>query len=179
MKFDLLIQNLKTGIKYIDLQKRLENNKSQFTHYPPFWRYFNSKLSHVNFNWQFIDFASSNDPAVPPNTPGVYLFVMQPPYAIFDNYCHIMYVGMSDEGLIERLNKGYRSPSLVKARPHIHRLILDYGKYLRWYYISLNGFNKAQLREVESFLIGYFCNPPINRTDAPVEIANANKSKLF
>lgn len=179
MKFDLLIQSLRSGTKYIDLQKKLENNQAQFTFYPPLWRLFNRKLSNVVFNWQCLDFKSNNNPAVAAATPGIYLFVIKPPFQIFDEYNHVMYVGMSDEGLIERLNGGYRTPSLIKQRPHVHRFILDYGEYLKWYYLPLNGYTSQQLREVESFLIGYFCNPPINRKDAPVEIQKAIRSKLF
>jgi hypothetical protein len=178
MKFDLLIRSLRSGTKYIDLQKKLENNQAQFTFYPPFWRLFNKKLNHVVFNWQSLEYKSNQNPAVAPSTPGIYLFVLKPPYQIFNEYSHVMYVGMSDEGLNERLNSGYRTPSLIKQRPHVHRLILDYGEYLIWHYLPLAGYTNAELKEVETLLIGYFCDPPINRKDAPVEIQNAKKSKL-
>ncbi len=178
MNFDLLIRSLSEGTKYIDLQKRLENHKAEFTIYPPFWRLFNIKLRHVNFNWQYLEFATNDNPTVPPGTPGIYIFVLKPPYSIFEDYKHVMYVGMSDEGLHERLNSGYRTPSQVKARPHVWRLILDYGRYLRWYYLPLPGKTLQELEEIESFLIGYFCNPPINRKDAPTPIKEAKKSKL-
>lgn len=178
MKFDLLIQNLRNGTRYLDLQKRLENNHAGFTIYPPFWRFFNNKLKDVKFNWQYIEFSSNLLPEVDANTPGLYLFVLKPPFAVFDDYNYVMYVGMTDEGLIERLSTGYRSPSSVKRRPHVWRLILDYGKYLRWYYLPLPGYTAKEIEEVESYLIGYFCNPPINRKDYPTPIKEAIKSKL-
>jgi hypothetical protein len=179
MKFDLLIRSLSEGTKYINLQKKLENNWASFTFYPPFWRLFNNKLKHINFNWQYLEYSSGANPLVAPQTPGIYLFVLRPPYSIFTEYNHVMYVGMSDEGLNERLNDGYRTPSQVKLRPHVWRLILDYGPFLRWYYLPLPGFSKKELEEIESLLIGYFCNPPINRKDAPTPIKEAKKSKLF
>jgi hypothetical protein len=178
MKFDLLITNLSQGTKYIDLQKRLENNVASFTFFPPFWRLFQKKLKHVVFNWQYLEYNSNANPTVADATPGIYLFVLRPPYNVFEEYNHVMYVGMSDEGLNERLNKGYRTPSGVKLRPHVWRLILDYGNFLRWYYLPLPGFNQKQLEEVESYLIGYFCDPPINRKDQPTPIKEAKKSKL-
>ena len=178
MKFDLLIRSLAQGTKFIDLQKKLENNQANFTFYPPFWRLFKMKLSHVQFNWQYLEFSSNSNPTVSVATPGIYLFVLKPPYSVFDEYNLIMYVGMTDEGLIERLNNGYRTPSSVKLRPHIWRFILDYGKFLRWYYLPLPGLNDTQLKEIESFLIGYFCDPPINRKDAPTPIREAKKSKM-
>lgn len=179
MKFDLLIRSLSQGTKYIDLQKKLESNRAEFTFYPPFWRFFNRKLNHITFNWQYIDFSSGANPAVALSTPGIYLFVLKPPYSIFNEYSHVMYVGMTDEGLYERLNGGYRTPSQVKLRPHVWRMILDYSLFLRWYYLPLPGLNVSQLREVESLLIGYFCDPPINRKDEPTPIKEAKKSKLF
>lgn len=178
MRFDLLIQNLRKGTRYIDLEKRLENNRATFTFYPPFWRMFNYQLRGVTFNWSFLEFKSNLDPIVPDNTPGIYLFVLRPPFNVFIEYNHVMYVGMSDEGLKERLNSGYRTPSGVKSRPHVMRMILDYGEYLRWYYLPLPGLTEKRLREIETALIGYFCDPPINRKDQPVLIANASKSKL-
>lgn len=178
MKFDLIIRRLAEGTKYIDLQKKLENNQATFTFYPPFWRMFQRKLSHVTFNWQHLEFSSNTNPLVAAATPGIYLFVIRPPYNVFEEYNHVMYVGMTDEGLNERLNEGYRTPSGVKLRPHVWRLILDYGRFLKWYYLPLPGFSDAQLKEVESFLIGYFCDPPINRKDAPTPIREAKKSKI-
>ncbi|MCW3072889.1 MAG: hypothetical protein JWO44_2779 [Bacteroidetes bacterium] len=178
MKFDLLIRSLTEGTKYIDLQKKLETNAATFTFYPPLWRLFNKKLAHITFNWQHLEFSSNADPLVAASTPGMYLFVLKPPYAIFEGYNHIMYVGMSEEGLIERLNKGYRTPSSVKQRPHVWRLILDYGLFLRWYYLPLPGLTNSELKEVESFLIGYFCDPPINRKDEPTPIKEAKKAKM-
>jgi hypothetical protein len=178
MKFDLLIRSLAQGTKYIDLQKKLENNEASFTFFPPFWRLFQRKLNHVVFNWQYLEYSSNANPAVAAATPGIYLFVLRPPYPVFEEYNHVMYVGMSDEGLNERLNAGYRTPSGVKLRPHVWRLILDYGTFLRWYYLPLPGYSQAQLKEVESFLIGYFCNPPINRKDEPTPIREAKKAKL-
>src|SRR5690606_6531944 len=178
MKFDLLFRLLSEGTKIIDLHKKLENNAANFTFYPPIWRLINWKLKHVTFNWQFIEFDSNNNPLVPAQTPGIYLFVLHPPFSIFSEYNHIMYVGMSDEGLIERLKSGYRTPSGVKQRPHVHRLILDYGKFLRWYYLPLPNYNLDEIKEIESFLIGYFCDPPINRKDTPTPIKEAKRSKL-
>lgn len=178
MKFDLLIRSLSEGTKYIDLQKRFENNAATFTFYPPLWRLFNKKLSHITFNWNYVEFSSNANPAVAAATPGIYLFVLRPPYSVFPDYNHVMYVGMSDEGLLERLNGGYRTPSSVKRRPHVWRLILDYGRFLRWYYLPLPGCTLAQILEVESFLIGYFCDPPINRKDEPTPIKEAIKAKL-
>ncbi len=178
MKFDLLIKSLSTGTKYLDLQKRLENNAASFTFYPPLWRYFNRKLNHITFNWQHLDFSSNSNPAVSGSTPGIYLFVLRPPHSVFEEYNHVMYVGMSEEGLNERLNGGYRTPSQVKLRPHVWRMILDYGRFLRWYYLPLPGFTVTQLKEVESYLIGYFCDPPINRKDEPTPIKEAKKSKM-
>ena len=178
MKFDLLIASLAQGTKYIDLQKKLENNIASFTFYPPFWRLFQKKLGHVVFNWQYLEYSSNANPLVAAATPGIYLFVLRPPYTVFEDYNHVMYVGMSDEGLIERLNTGYRTPSAVKARPHVRRLILDYGRFLRWYYLPLPGYSQAELKEVESYLIGYFCDPPINRKDQPTPISDAKKAKL-
>ena len=179
MQFDLLLQNLKSGTKYLDLQDRMNANSASFTYYPPFWRLFGYKLRSINFNWQHLDYKSDENPNVAPKTPGIYLFVMKPPLSIFSEYSHVMYVGMSDEGLNERLNNGYRMPSVVKLRPNIHRLILNYGKYLVWYYLPLDGFNKTQLKEIETLLIGYFCDPPINKKDQPIQIRQANKSKMF
>jgi hypothetical protein len=179
MHFDLLIRRLKQGTKYIDLQKRLENNRAFFSYYPPFWRYFNKKLSHIQFNWRSLEFRSDANPDVAPETPGIYLFVMKPPYSIFNEYNYVMYVGMSEEGLNERLNSGYRTPSGVKLRPHVHRLILDYGKYLSWHYLPLEGYNEQQLKEIETLLIGYFCDPPINRVSQPIPIREANKAKMY
>lgn len=178
MKFDLLIQNLKGGTKYLDLQKKLENNCATFTFYPPFWRLFNKKLNKIKFNWSYIDFNGNTKPMVPPLTPGIYLFVLKPPHSVFDSYNHIMYVGMTNEGLIERLNSGYKSQSAVKKRPHVWRMILDYGSFLKWYYLPLPGLNKKEIEEVESYLIGYFCDPPINRKDQPTPILQAKKAKL-
>lgn len=178
MKFDLLIKTLTKETKHIDLQKRLENNQALFTFFPPFWRLFQKKLSHVTFNWQYLEFSSNANPKVAEATPGIYLFVLRPPFTVFEEYNHVMYVGMSDEGLNERLNSGYRTPSGIKLRQHVMRLILDYGQFLRWYYLPLPGYNEAQLKEVESFLIGYFCDPPINRKDQPTPIKEAKKSKL-
>jgi hypothetical protein len=178
MKFDLLIRSLSEGTKYIDLQKRIESNMATFTFYPPFWRLFNRKLNNVNFSWKSLEFSSNANPTVAPATPGIYLFVLKPPYNVFQEYNHVMYVGMTDEGLIERLNGGYRTPSGVKLRPHVWRLILDYGRFLNWYYLPLPNYNVTQLKEVESFLIGYFCDPPINRKDSPTPIKEAKKSKL-
>jgi hypothetical protein len=178
MKFDLLIRSLTTEAEHIKLQKKLENNQANFIFYPPFWKFFQKKLSHVTFNWQYLEFSSTANPAVAAATPGIYLFVLRPPYPVFPEYNHIMYVGMSDEGLNERLNTGYRTPSGIKLRQNVMRLILDYGRFLRWYYLPLPGYSVAQLREVESFLIGYFCDPPINRRDQPTPIKEAKKSKL-
>lgn len=178
MKFDLLIRSLSEGTKYIDLQKKLENNEAKFTFYPPFWRLFNYKLKDINFNWQFLEYKSDSVPAVNEATPGIYLFVLKPPHSIFEEYTHVMYVGMTDEGLRERFSGGYKTPSGVKQRPHVWRLILDYGRFLRWYYLPLPGYNKTQLEEIESLLIGYFCDPPINRKDQPTPVKEAKKSKL-
>ena len=179
MQFDLLLQSLKGETKYLDLQDRMNINSSPFIYYPPFWRLFAKKLKNITFNWQSLDYKSGDNPKVNPNTPGVYLFVLKPPYSIFPEYSHVMYVGMSDEGLIERLNQGYRMPSTIKARPNVHRLILKYGQYLAWYYLPLPGYNKTQLKEVETHLIGYFCDPPINKKDQPLPIRQANKSKMI
>lgn len=179
MQFDLLLQNLKGDVKYINLRKRLENNQSMFVYYPPFWTLFNRKLRNIRFNWRSLDYKSGANPDVKPKTPGIYIFVIKPPHSIFDEYNHIMYVGMTEEGLIERLNSGYRTPSGVKLRPHVHRLILDYGRYLMWYYSPLEGYSEKQLKEVETLLIGYFCDPPTNKISQPVQIREANKSKMF
>lgn len=179
MQFDLLLQNLKSGTKFLDLQDRIANNSSPFVYYPPFWRLFGKKLKNIQFDWRSLDYKSGADPDVNPKTPGIYLFVLKPPYSIFSDYSHVMYVGMSEEGLIERLNQGYRMPSVVKLRPNVHRLILHYGKYLTWYYLPLEGYSKQQLKEVEMLLIGYFCDPPVNKKDQPVQIREANKSKMF
>lgn len=181
MNYDLLIQRLKTrtGTRYIDLQKRLENNESSFLHFPPFWRMYKSKLEKkVTFIWQNLKFSSGDDPVVSANTPGIYIFVLKPNFDVFKEYGFVMYVGMSDEGLIERLNTGYRVPSSVKARPNIHRLILDYGDFLHWYYMPMPGKTTTELKEIESFLVGYFCDPPINKKDAPHIITEAKKSKM-
>mgnify|MGYP002651869563 CR=1 FL=1 len=179
MKFDLLIQKLKEGIEHINLQKRLENHQYQFTTFPPFWRLYNSKLASQNVTFNSLKFSSDSDPNVPPNTPGVYLFVLKPTPVIIQEYAFVMYVGMTDQGLIERLNSGYRTQSGIKKRPHVHRLILDFGNWLEWYYAPLVGKTDDEIKEIESNLIGYFCDPPINRKDAPELISNATRSKMF
>jgi hypothetical protein len=179
MRFDLLIQNLRTGSRYIDLQKRLENYKFEVTTYPPFWRLFNYKLRNETLNFSSLKFSSNANPTVTDGTPGIYLFVLKPLPEIFSEYSMILYVGISEEGLIERLNKGYRTPSMVKQRPHVQRMILDYGDYLYWYYSPLIGKTNAELKEIESNLIGYFCDPPINRKDQPIPISNASRSKMY
>lgn len=182
MHYDLLIQSIssRSETRHIDLQKTLESNGAPFVFYPPFWRLFNKKLSKykIVFNWQKINYSSNIDPSVKPKTPGIYLFVLEAEPVIFDTYKYILYVGMTADGLIERLNNGYRTPSGVKKRPHVHRMILDYGKYLKWYYLPLPGKTKAEIEEIESNLIGYFCNPPINKKDAPYVIREAQKSKM-
>jgi hypothetical protein len=182
MQYDLLIRSISgfKDVKWIELSKRLENHQNMVGHYPPFWRLYSQKLSllKINFNWQFLDFSSGASPAVPISTPGIYLFVLKPEPSIFDSYNLIMYVGMTDDGLIERLNTGYRMPSTLKNRPNIHRLILDYGRFLLWYYLPLPGKSKKELKEIETNLIGFFNDPPINKKDAPFEIAEANKSKM-
>tara|TARA_R110000782_G_C14743243_1_gene406373 strand:+ start:531 stop:1082 length:552 start_codon:yes stop_codon:yes gene_type:complete len=182
MQYDLLIQNIssRSDTRHIDLQKALENNKTEFTFYPPFWRLFSLKLSKLNvvFNWKKLEYSSNDNPKVPPKTPGIYLFVLESNPIVFECYKYVMYVGMTDDGLIERLNTGYRTPSAVKNRPNIHRLILDYGNFLTWYYLPLPNFGKSQLLDIESNLIGYFCDPPINKKDAPFVVKQANKSKM-
>jgi hypothetical protein len=182
MKFDLLLQKLKgsTSEKYILLAEKLESSWQPYVHYPPFWRLFGNKLSKMTFNWQSLVYSSNANPIVPVNTPGLYVFVLQPPYpTIFPSYSYVMYVGMTEEGLIERLNGGYRTPSAVKERPHVHRMLRDYGKYLVWNYLPLPGYTKKQLTDIETLLLGYFCDPPINKKDQPVQIKEANKSKIF
>jgi hypothetical protein len=183
MQYDLLIHNIssRSETRHLDLQKKLENNASDFTFYPPFWRFFKMKLARLNisFNWSKINFSSSNEtPQVPNSTPGIYLFVLESKPVVFDSYKFVMYVGMTNEGLRERLQNGYRMPSSVKKRPNIHRLILDYGKFLSWYYLPLPNKTPDELLEIESNLIGYFCNPPINKKDAPFLIRQAQKSKM-
>lgn len=182
MQYDLLIQGIssRSETRHIDLQKSLENNTCDFTFYPPFWRLFNYKLSKydIDFSWQKLNYSSGIDPDVKPKTPGIYLFVLEAEPVLFDSYKYVMYVGMTNDGLIERLNTGYRTPSGVKNRPNIHRLILDYGKYLNWYYLPLPNRPEKELKEIETNLIGYFCNPIINKKDAPYVIKEANKSKM-
>jgi len=182
MQYDLLIQkkSSRSDTRYIDLQKKIENNRGDFTFYPPFWRLFNKKLSDlkISFLWQKLEYSSNDNPTVPDNTPGIYLFVLQPSPSIFESYNFVMYVGMTSDGLKERLNNGYRMPSTIKARPNIHRMINDYGKYLTWYYLPLPKKTEAKLRIIEENLIGFFCNPPINRKDSPYIISQANKSKM-
>lgn len=180
MKFDLLLQKLKGSEKYIRLAEKLENSWHPFVHYPPFWRLFGKQLSSMNFNWQSLEYSSGAQPAVPDNTPGLYIFVLQPLFgSIFPSYNYILYVGMTEEGLKERLNSGYRTPSAVKERPHVHRMIRDYGKYLTWNYLPLPGYSKKQLTDIETLLIGYFCDPPINKKDQPVQIKEAKKGSIF
>lgn len=182
MQHDLLIQKIsdRESTKSLDLQKRLENYEIEFTAFPAFWRLFDMKLKKlgVTFNWSQINYASNANPNITLQTPGIYLFTIKPSPTIFTAYEFVMYVGMTDDCLISRLNNGYRTPSTVKNRPNIHRMILDFSDYLSWYYLPLPGKTKAQLEEIESFLIGFFCDPPINRKDLPVQIANAKKSRL-
>lgn len=182
MQYDLLIQKIssRNAKRFIDLQKVLENNQTVFTFYPPLWRLFKIKLAkhNISFKWQRLDYSSNDLPDVPVKTPGIYLFVLESSPTVFESYKYIMYVGMTDEGLKERLNNGYRTPSSVKNRPNIHRLILDYGRFLIWYYLPLPDKSQSELKEIESNLIGFFCNPPINKKDAPYLISRANKSKM-
>ena len=182
MQYDLLIQKIssRSSTRYIDLQKKIENNQSFFSFYPPFWRLFKIKMDKfkINFNWSYLQYSSNLNPTVPAGTPGIYLFVLEPTPNIFEGYRFIMYVGMTEDGLIERLNNGYRMPSTIKSRPNIHRLILDYGDFLRWYYLPLPGLSRTDLLEVEENLIGFFNNPPINKKDEPHVIHEAIKSKM-
>lgn len=182
MQYDLLIQKIssRSDTRYIDLQKKIENSRSDFTFYPPFWRLFNKKLSDlkIDFLWEKLKYSSNDNPIVGDNTAGIYMFVIQPFPTVFESYNFVMYIGMTADGLKERLNNGYRMPSTIKSRPNIHRMILDYGKYLSWYYLPLPKKNKAELLEIEENLIGFFCNPPINKKDSPYVITQANKSKM-
>lgn len=81
MQYDLLIQNVssRSATRHIDLEKVLENSRTIFTCYPPFWRLFNNKLSKlkVTFKWQKLNYSSNANPIVTNNTPGIYLFVLE------------------------------------------------------------------------------------------------------
>jgi len=178
MTFDLLIRELESQKQDIDLQKKLENHQIQFTLYPPFWEMYEKELSVISFKWSCHKFDSDEPPAIDPKTPGVYIFIVRPPGALVEHYGFVMYVGMSEDGLLERFVNGYRSPAAVKLRPHVHRMISDYGKYLYWYFLPLD-MGKNELKSIESRLIGYFCDPPFNRKDRPSPIAEAVKAKLF
>lgn len=180
MRYDLLIRHLSdyNVNRHINRQKKLENNVASFTYYPPFWRFFKRALKGITFDWQVLQYSTGAQPAVTANTPGIYLFVLNPSPVIFNEYNFIMYVGMTDEGLHERLNNGYRTPSKIKSRPNIHRLILDYGDFLKWYYLPLPEKSESELKQIEQYLIGYFGDPPINKKDAPFEISEAKKSKM-
>jgi hypothetical protein len=182
MQYDLLIKSISSrgDTRFIDLQKKLENNVSNFTFYPPFWRLFNKKLSDlkIDFLWEKLKYSSDDKPIVDDKTPGIYMFVIQPAPTIFESYNFVMYIGMTSDGLKERLNNGYRMPSTIKSRPNIHRMILDYGNFLYWYYLPLPKKNNKELLEIEENLIGFFCDPPINKKDAPYIITQATKSKM-
>jgi hypothetical protein len=182
MQYDLLIQKISTrnSTRYIDLQKKIENNQTIFSFYPPFWRLFKKKLDKykISYNWNSLVYSTNSAPTVPANTPGIYLFVLEPTPTVFNFYNFVMYVGMTEDGLAERLNNGYRMPSILKSRPNIHRLILDYGDFLKWYYLPMPGVSKKDLLEIEENLIGFFNNPPINKKDEPYVIHEANKSKM-
>jgi len=179
IQYDLLLQKLKENTSAIDESKLRYGYSAEFMLLPSDWRKYSNEISDVTFNWNHINYSNFSEiPDVDDNTPGIYLFVLKPPYEIFEQFCFVMYVGMTDEGLKERLDSGYRTVSKVKPRQNIMRLILDYGDNLLWYYAPLNDYSVTQLKSIEKNLIGYFGEPPINKRDEPVEIANAKKSKL-
>jgi hypothetical protein len=179
MQYDLLIQELKTCSSSVLESIKRYGYGAEFMLLPEDWDKYSKDISKLTFTWSHVKFSNFSDiPNVVDNTPGIYLFVLKPPHNIFDEFSFVMYVGMTDDGLKERLGSGYRNPSSVKPRQNIMRLILDYGDNLFWYYAPIINKTRIELKEIESNLIGYFGDPPINKRDEPTVIADAKKSKM-
>ena len=136
---------------------QIETGTIGFTLAPGLWA--DCKPS-VQLDWSPIRFDVANRAKLPPDTGGVYGFVLKPEVVGPPETAYLLYIGKTKEF---RRRYGeylfYQSPSGYKARPHINSMLNKWPDEIWFYFAPLEDLNL--LAQIEDTLLNS-CVPPFN-----------------
>lgn len=114
----------------------------------------------VQLKWYPIHFDEANKTLLPPDTGGIYGFVLEPQVPGPPETAYLLYIGKTRE-VIRRYGEYlfYKSPRGYKYRPHIHNMLNKWPDEIWFFFAKLN--DRDLRTTVESTLLNS-CIPPFN-----------------
>jgi len=154
---------------------RFKFYRMEFLIDPLNWEKFYPRSSRYNYNWKEFKFSDlpNLDRLIKSDDPGVYIFYIKPPALINDLPKFVLYVGISNRPLKERL-KDYFNLSKIKKRENIHKMLQLYYDHIYVCY-SVLSIGSTELSKLEKALHGFFY-PIEARRDFPAELKKAQKA---